>query len=73
MWSELRRPKVGAVNFFTGMGGFLQTLVFGYAGIRVHLDRLEITRPQLPPEATKFTIRGNIGIDVKLYLGLTYK
>ncbi|XP_028165174.1 protein-glucosylgalactosylhydroxylysine glucosidase isoform X1 [Ostrinia furnacalis] len=58
VWTELRRPNVGAVNFFTGMGGFLQTLVFGYAGVRVHLDRLEITRPQLPPEATKFRVRG---------------
>ncbi|KAJ2953896.1 hypothetical protein O0L34_g1527 [Tuta absoluta] len=58
IWSELRRPRVGAVNFLTGMGGFLQTLMFGYGGIRIHLDRLEIDRPQLPPEATSFKIRG---------------
>ncbi|CAK1544235.1 unnamed protein product [Leptosia nina] len=58
IWSELRRPDVGAVNFFTGMGGFLQALLFGYAGISVHLDKMVIAKPQLPPEATKFKIRG---------------
>lgn len=60
VWTELRRPKVGGVNFHTGMGGFLQTLMFGYAGIRIHLDRLEIIQPQLPPEATKFRIKGEL-------------
>ncbi|XP_049885269.1 protein-glucosylgalactosylhydroxylysine glucosidase [Pectinophora gossypiella] len=72
VWSELQRPRVGAVNFLTGMGGFLQTLVFGYAGISIHLDRLEITKPQLPPEATSFKIRGikylgsNLSLDIQL-------
>nr|XP_049691823.1 protein-glucosylgalactosylhydroxylysine glucosidase [Helicoverpa armigera] len=58
VWCELRRPLSGAVNFFTGMGGFMQTLMFGYAGVSIHLDRLEINKPRLPPNATKFTIRG---------------
>lgn len=58
VWSELQRPDIGAVNFFTGMGGFLQTLIFGYGGIRIHLDRLEITRPQLPPDTKTFKIQG---------------
>ncbi|XP_045486467.1 protein-glucosylgalactosylhydroxylysine glucosidase [Pieris rapae] len=58
VWSELRRPDVGAVNFFTGMGGFLQALIFGYAGISVKLDKITINRPQLPPEATRFRIKG---------------
>ncbi|XP_032530188.2 protein-glucosylgalactosylhydroxylysine glucosidase [Danaus plexippus] len=70
IWSELRRPRLGAVNFHTGMGGFLQALMFGYGGIRVHLDRLVITQPQLPPEATRFKIKGikylgsNLALDV---------
>ncbi|KAG6457335.1 hypothetical protein O3G_MSEX010241 [Manduca sexta] len=59
VWSELQRPDIGAMNFFTGMGGFLQTLIFGYAGISIHLDRLEINWPQLPPEATRFKVKGN--------------
>ncbi|XP_045763177.1 protein-glucosylgalactosylhydroxylysine glucosidase [Maniola jurtina] len=72
VWTEQRRPKVGAVNFHTGMGGFLQTLMFGYAGLRIHLDKLEIIQPQLPPEATKFRIKGikylgsNLTLDIRV-------
>ncbi|XP_026314471.1 protein-glucosylgalactosylhydroxylysine glucosidase-like [Hyposmocoma kahamanoa] len=58
MWTEARLPDIGAVNFLTGMGGFLQALTFGYAGVRIHLDRLEINKPQLPPGVSKFTVRG---------------
>ncbi|XP_047545214.1 protein-glucosylgalactosylhydroxylysine glucosidase [Vanessa atalanta] len=72
VWSELRRPRVGAVNFLTGMGGFLQTLMFGYAGLRIHLDRLEVNRPQLPPEATRFRIKGikYLGSNLTLDIGI---
>ncbi|XP_075992674.1 protein-glucosylgalactosylhydroxylysine glucosidase [Anticarsia gemmatalis] len=71
VWTELRRPDSGATNFLTGMGGFLQTLIFGYAGVSIHLDRLVINKPTLPPHTTKFTIRGikylgaNITLEVK--------
>ncbi|KAI8428264.1 hypothetical protein MSG28_002481 [Choristoneura fumiferana] len=71
VWSELRRPKIGAANFFTGMGGFLQALVFGYGGIRIHLDHLLIDKPQLPPDTSGFTIRGlkylgaNLTLDIQ--------
>lgn len=65
VWSELRRPNIGAVNFLTGMGGFLQALIFGYAGIRIHLDRLEIDKPQLPPGVKKFKIRGELRLCCK--------
>lgn len=38
--------ETGAVNFLTGAGGFLQSLLFGYAGcLRVLSDRLEINGP----------------------------
>lgn len=71
VWTELRRPDSGAVNFFTGMGGFLQTLVFGYAGVSIHLDRLEINKPRLPPKATKFTIKGIKYLGSNLTLEIT--
>ncbi|CAK1602766.1 unnamed protein product [Parnassius mnemosyne] len=70
VWSELRRPDVGAVNFQTGMGGFLQAIVFGYAGLSVYLDRFEIHRAQLPPQATRLKIKGikylgtNLNLDI---------
>uniref|UniRef100_A0A182TBK2 Glycoside hydrolase family 65 central catalytic domain-containing protein n=1 Tax=Anopheles maculatus TaxID=74869 RepID=A0A182TBK2_9DIPT len=43
VWHELQQPGPGgAQNFITGAGGFLQAVLFGYAGFRVYLDRLEI-------------------------------
>ena len=41
IWTEVQ-SGVGAVNFITGAGGFLQALISGYAGIRIHPDSLEI-------------------------------
>jgi len=67
VWSEVIPQRSGAVNFLTGAGGFLQSVINGYAGVRIYLDRLEIIRPQLPPGSTKFSISG-----IK-YLGATFK
>ncbi|XP_059612821.1 protein-glucosylgalactosylhydroxylysine glucosidase-like [Phlebotomus argentipes] len=60
VWRELsaERADTGAVNFLTGAGGFLQAIMFGYAGIRIHLDRLVLQRPSLPPAAAHFRLRG---------------
>lgn len=47
------------MNFITGAGGFLQAVVFGYGGIRLTLDQLEIKpRGHLPNEATKIVFHG---------------
>ena len=47
------------MNFITGAGGFLQAVVFGYGGIRLTLDQLEIKpRGHLPNEATKLVFHG---------------
>ncbi|XP_077296187.1 protein-glucosylgalactosylhydroxylysine glucosidase-like [Arctopsyche grandis] len=58
IWTEYRKPRVGAVNFLTGMGGFLQAIIFGYAGISIHIDRLEIVKPQVLPQSTRLKIHG---------------
>ena len=42
-----REPDFGAVNFLTGMGGFLQGVLHGYLGIRTGLDSLQL-HPRLP-------------------------
>ncbi len=56
VWTET--PTGGAINFITGAGGFLQSLVFGYGGIRIERGRLTLT-PQVPPGDVKsVTIRG---------------
>ena len=44
MWTE-NILGTGAVNFLTGMGGFLQGVLFGYLGIRTRLDRMILNYP----------------------------
>jgi galactosylceramidase len=49
----------GNLNFLTGSGGYIQNLIFGYAGIR-YLDNGGLTfRPCVPPHGiTSMTLRG---------------
>ena len=54
MWTE-RRDIWGAVNFITGAGGFLQTVIYGYGGFRLKNSGLTFN-PSLPPKVTKLTI-----------------
>ncbi|CAF5200667.1 unnamed protein product, partial [Rotaria magnacalcarata] len=75
VWTETQ-SGIGAVNFITGVGGFLQAILFGYGGIRLKLDRLEF-KPygHLPDQATKFIFHGikyqgfvlDLTIDNKIY------
>ncbi|XP_049536826.1 protein-glucosylgalactosylhydroxylysine glucosidase-like isoform X2 [Anopheles darlingi] len=64
VWYELQQPDRGAQNFLTGAGGFLQSLLFGYGGLRLHLDRLELrpgiggTSLVLPPGSCELIIKG---------------
>ncbi len=62
VWTEAAE-SVGAVNFVTGAGGFLQALIFGYAGLRVYPYYLEFKSTPLPPGASAITL---VGLD---YLG----
>ena len=61
MWNEAQNDT-DAVNFITGMGGFLQAILFGYAGIRLHLDYLRAS-PILPPGITNMTIQGMLPVN----------
>lgn len=54
-WTET--PAGGAYNFITGMGGFMQALLFGLAGIRVHSEALEV-HPSLVEGINSATARG---------------
>eukprot|EP01087_Luapelamoeba_hula_P007627 TRINITY_DN1860_c0_g2_i1.p1 TRINITY_DN1860_c0_g2~~TRINITY_DN1860_c0_g2_i1.p1 ORF type:complete len:847 (-),score=118.70 TRINITY_DN1860_c0_g2_i1:27-2567(-) len=42
-------------NFITGAGGFLQSLVYGYAGLRYNADSLTLL-PTLPDNTTSITL-----------------
>ncbi len=57
VWTE-KETSVGAVNFITGGGGFLQTVVFGYAGIRVYPYHMEFRGSYLPPGADAISFTG---------------
>ena len=58
-WSELPLSVRGggAVPFLTGSGGFLQAVLYGYAGVRLR-ERCMLVRPQLIEGAASMAIRG---------------
>jgi hypothetical protein len=57
VWTET--PDGNAVNFITGAGGFLQTMLFGYPGIRISASGDELAyNPQCPEAAVSIKIRG---------------
>ena len=51
---------VGAVNFITGAGGFLQSLIYGYAGIRILPYHMKISpvNSNLPPNTNRLIFKG---------------
>lgn len=52
------KGELGATNFLTGAGGFLQSILNGYAGIRMFIGRLEINHPRLPANTNGLSITG---------------
>ncbi|XP_018618768.1 protein-glucosylgalactosylhydroxylysine glucosidase isoform X2 [Scleropages formosus] len=56
VWSE-ETDGSGTVNFLTGMGGFLQAVLFGYTGFRVQRNSLDFA-PLLPKDITELRVRG---------------
>ena len=38
------------------MGGFLQSLIYGFAGLRIKPDKLEFYNPMPPPQHRKMTL-----------------
>lgn len=63
VWTET--PDGNAVNFITGAGGFLQTMIFGYPGFRITENGL-IYQPRCPEGATSIKMK-NLA-----YLGSTF-
>uniref|UniRef100_A0A1A9WXQ2 Protein-glucosylgalactosylhydroxylysine glucosidase n=1 Tax=Glossina brevipalpis TaxID=37001 RepID=A0A1A9WXQ2_9MUSC len=63
VWSETSFDFKGSSNFLTGIGGFLQSIVYGYAGIRFHIDskgrsQMLLKRSHLLPKVKLFTVKG---------------
>lgn len=61
VWTEngISDGKVGAKNFLTGAGGFLQLIMYGYAGIRINATSMTITHPTLPPNTKQLKLNGS--------------
>lgn len=57
IWSEHDKNDGGAVNFITAGEMFIQSLIFGYGGIRFN-DRGISMDPVLPPGVTAMKLRG---------------
>lgn len=57
LWAEHDQNDGGAVNFLTAGGMFLQSLIFGYGGLRFS-DRGVSLDPLLPPGVTAMKLRG---------------
>ena len=55
VWTET--PGGGAVNFITGAGGFLQSVLFGYGGLKLYENQLHF-EPRLLPGTTLVNITG---------------
>jgi protein-glucosylgalactosylhydroxylysine glucosidase len=70
VWNEVVEGEIGATNFITGAGGFLQAIFNGFMGIRVHLDRLEINSPKLPESCSMIKVAGFSYLNSKFELKL---
>jgi hypothetical protein len=47
IWTE-NADGSGTTNFITGMGGYLHSLIFGYAGVRFDKDSLSVNCSPFP-------------------------
>ncbi|NWV82173.1 PGGHG glucosidase, partial [Dasyornis broadbenti] len=60
----------GAVNFLTGMGGFLQVVLFGFTGFRITRSSL-LFDPAFPDDITKLEVSGVSYLGNKLEFTIT--
>ncbi len=72
IWTEVA-SGIGAVNFLTGAGGFLQSLIYGFGGIRNYPFYLEIDPPAVFPAegVTKLKFTGMNYLNTKFDLEIT--
>lgn len=66
VWCEVSPEYVGAINFITGAGGFLQVIMNGYGGVRPKLGWLQVNKPQALPN------HGTLSIEGLQYMGSKY-
>ncbi|NWV03659.1 PGGHG glucosidase, partial [Ptilonorhynchus violaceus] len=69
VWTE-NSDGSGAVNFLTGMGGFLQAVLFGFTGFRITRSSL-LFDPAFPEDITKLKVSGVSYLGNKLEFTIT--
>jgi len=62
IWTEYTErsatdQNVGNVNFLPGMGAFLQSIIYGFAGLRIRPDKLEFHNPIPPPGTNEIHLK----------------
>ena len=55
--SRADREK-STVNFMPGQGAFLQSIIYGFVGVRVRPEQLEFHTPQPPPDCSEIKLKG---------------
>ena len=50
--------EISAAGHIATAASYLSTLIFGFGGLRIQSDRLDILQPSLPPDVTEMTIKG---------------
>lgn len=58
VWSEAIPGNPSAGNFITGAGGFLQSVISGYGGVRLHFDHLQFGKSFLPQGTNSLEFNG---------------
>ena len=63
MWTEYSSgfsdsSTDNTVNFLPGQGAFIQSLVYGFAGVRIRPEMLEFHHPTPPPGSSLLRLHG---------------
>ena len=58
VWTETPSGGTVTVKVITGAGGFMQSVVFGYGGLRLREGRLDTKVPPLPSGTDTLTLNG---------------
>ena len=64
IWTEYKegvgssKASPSSVNFLPGIGGFMQSIIYGFAGIRIRPQMLEFHNPTPPPDSSELILHG---------------
>ena len=62
IWSEAKPPTIGAINYLSAMGGFLQAVLSGYGGLRVFPEKIVVLKPRLLPYTSLLQLKGKLSM-----------